>query len=83
MFVVPFRGTARMVWIAVAYNLYYAFASPIYSTASTIMISVSTRDSRQRGLLASINSMMGLGVMGVCSMVFPMLVSFALKRYRK
>lgn len=79
MFVVPFRGTARMVWIAVAYNLYYAFASPIYSTASTIMISVSTRDSRQRGLLASINSMMGLGVMGVCSMVFPMLVSFALK----
>ncbi len=79
MFIVPFRGTARMVWIAIAYNLYYAFASPIYSTASTIMISVSTRDSRQRGLLASINSMMGLGVMGVCSMVFPMLVSFALK----
>lgn len=79
MFIVPFRGTARMVWIAIAYNLYYAFASPIYSTASTIMISVSTRDSRQRGLLASINSMMGLGVMGACSMVFPMLVSFALK----
>ena len=64
MFIVPFRGTARMVWIAIAYNLYYAFASPIYSTASTIMISVSTRDSHQRGMLASINSMMGLGVMG-------------------
>ena len=79
MFIVPFRGTARMVWIAIAYNLYYAFASPIYSTASTIMISVSTRDSHQRGMLASINSMMGLGVMGACSMVFPMLVSFALK----
>lgn len=79
MFVVPFQGTARMVWIAIAYNLYYAFASPIYSTASSIMISVSTRDSRQRGMIASINGMVGLGVMGACSMVFPMLVSFALK----
>lgn len=79
MFVVPFKGTARMVWIAIAYNLYYAFASPIYSTASSIMISVSTRDSRQRGMIASINSMVGLGVMGAVSMVFPMLVSFALK----
>lgn len=64
MFIVPFQGIARMVWIAVAYNLYYSFASPIYSTASSIMLSVSTRDSRQRGLLASINSMVGLGVMG-------------------
>ncbi len=79
MFIVPFKGTARMVWIAIAYNLYYAFASPIYSTASNIMILVSTRDSKQRGVLASISSMMGLGVMGACSMVFPMLVSFALK----
>ena len=79
MFVVPFQGTARMVWIAIAYNLYYAFASPIYSTASSIMISVSTRDSRQRGMIASINSMVGLGMMGAVSMVFPMLVSFALK----
>ena len=79
MFIVPFQGIARMVWIAVAYNLYYSFASPIYSTASSIMLSVSTRDSRQRGLLASINSMVGLGVMGTCSMVFPMLVSFFLR----
>ena len=79
MFIVPFHGIARMVWIAVAYNLYYSFASPIYSTASSIMISVSTRNSRQRGLLASINSMVGLGVMGTCSMVFPMLVSFFLR----
>ena len=79
MFVVPFKGVARMVWIAIAYNLYYAVASPIYSTASNIMISVCTRDSRQRGMIASISSMVGLGLMGTVSMVFPMLVSFALK----
>lgn len=28
MFIVPFEGAARMVWIAVAYNLYYAVAYP-------------------------------------------------------
>ena len=30
MFIVPFEGMAKMVWIAIAYNLYYAVAYPIY-----------------------------------------------------
>ena len=79
MFIVPFHGVARMVWIAIAYNIYFAFAAPIYTTASTIMLMVSTRDSKQRSMLASMGSMMGLGIMGACNTVFPMLVSFALK----
>ena len=80
MFVVPFQDdTARMIWIAVAYNLYYAVAYPIYNTANSTLIPVSTRDSRQRGALASFTNVAGLGVMGTGSMVFPILVSFALK----
>ena len=79
MFVVPFEGVAKMVWIAVAYNLYYAVAYPIYNTANSTMIPVSTRNSQQRGALASFTNVAGLGVMGCGSMVFPMLVSFALK----
>lgn len=79
MFIVPFEGTAKMVWIAVAYNLYYAVAYPIYNTANSTMIPVSTRNSQQRGALASFTNVAGLGVMGAGSMVFPMLVSFALK----
>lgn len=79
MFIVPFEGTAKMVWIAIAYNLYYAVAYPIYNTANSTMIPVSTRDSKQRGALASFTNIAGLGVMGCGSMVFPMLVSFALK----
>ncbi|MGX8686900.1 MAG: MFS transporter [bacterium] len=79
MFIVPFRGTARMVWIAIAYNLYYAIALPIYNTANSTLIPVSTRNSRQRSTLASMTNVAGLGVMGVGSMLFPMLVSFALK----
>lgn len=79
MFIVPFEGTAKMVWIAIAYNLYYAVAYPIYNTANSTMIPVSTRNSKQRGALASFTNVAGLGVMGCGSMVFPMLVSFALK----
>lgn len=79
MFIVPFEGTAKMVWIAVAYNLFYAVAYPIYNTANSTLIPVSTRNSKQRGALASFTNVAGLGVMGAGSMVFPILVSFALK----
>lgn len=79
MFIVPFEGAAKMVWIAIAYNLYYAVAYPIYNTANSTLIPVSTRDSQRRGALASLTNMAGLGVMGVGSMIFPILVSNVLK----
>lgn len=79
MFVMPFEGAARMVWIALAYNLYYSVAYPIYNTANSTLIAVSTRDSAKRSVLASLANMAGLGVMGVGSMVFPMVASFWLK----
>ncbi len=79
MFIVPFEGTAKMVWIAIAYNLFYAVAYPIYNTANSALIPLSTRDINQRGVLASMTNIAGLGVMGAGSMVFPILVSFALK----
>ena len=75
MFVVPFEGTAKLVWIAIAFNLYYAVAYPIYNTANSTMVPVSTRDSGQRATLASFTNIAGLGVMGVGSMIFPVLVS--------
>ena len=79
MFIVPFEGVAKLVWIAIAYNLYYSVAYPIYNTANSTLIPVSTRDSKARGALASFTNVAGLGVMGCGSMIFPMLVSFALK----
>ncbi len=75
MFIVPFEGMARLVWIAIAYNLYYSVAYPIYNTANSTMIPVSTRDSEKRGALASFTNMAGLAVMGAGSMVFPILAS--------
>lgn len=79
MFIVPFEGTAKMIWVAIAYNLFYAVAFPIYNTANSTLISLSTRDSQKRGALASFANVAGLGAMGAGSMVFPLLVSFALK----
>lgn len=79
MFIVPFEGVMKMVWIAVAYNLFYSVAYPIYNTANSTLVAVSTRNSDQRGQLASFNNIAGLAAMGVGSMIFPILVSFALK----
>lgn len=79
MFIVPFEGTLKMVWIAIAYNLYYSVAYPIYNTANSTLVAVSTRNSDQRGQLASFTNIAGLAAMGAGSMVFPILVSFALK----
>ncbi len=79
MFIMPFEGTAKMIWIAISYNLFYAVAYPIYNTANSTLIAVSTRDSKKRSALASMANMATIGVMGAGSMVFPILVSFWLK----
>lgn len=79
MFIVPFEGTLKMVWIAIAYNLYYSIAAPIYNTANSTLVAVSTRNSDQRAQLASFNNVAGLAAMGAGAMVFPILMSFVLK----
>ena len=72
MFIVPFADrTARMVWIAIAYNAYYAVGFPIYNTANSTLVPVSTRNSKQRSTLASLTNIASLGVMGVGSMISP------------
>ncbi len=80
LFIVPFKDlVAKMIWIAVAYNLYYAIAYPIYNTANSTLIPLSTRNSKHRGLLASFTNVAGLAVMGAGSMVFPIVASMFLK----
>ena len=80
MFIAPFEDrTTKMVWIAIAYNAYYAVGFPIYNTANSTLVPVSTRNCAQRSTLASLTNIASLGVMGVGSMIFPTLVSMALK----
>lgn len=79
MFVVPFSNPiGKMIWLGVSYNLFYAIAFPIYNTANSTMIPVSTRNMKQRGLLASANNISALAVMGAGTMVFPILASMLL-----
>lgn len=80
MFIVPSSNiVVKMVWYAVAYNLYYSVAYPMYNTANSTLIPVSTRNGSQRGLLASVTNIAGLGVMGAGSMIFPAIAAIMLK----
>ncbi|MCD8040337.1 MAG: MFS transporter [Clostridia bacterium] len=81
MFIAPMgNGTdtpvATMVITAIAYNIYYSIAYPMYNTANSTLVPVSTRNSSQRGLLASFTNFAHLGVMGAGGMVFPFIVSW-------
>lgn len=83
MFVVPMgNGTdtpvLTMVLTAIAYNLYYSVAYPLYNTANSTLVPVSTRNSNKRGLLASFSNFAAVGVMGAGGMVFPMVISWFL-----
>lgn len=80
MFMVPMNnGTsapvATMVLTAIAYNLYYSIAYPLYNTANSTLVPVSTRNGNQRGLLASFSNFANMGVMGAGGMVFPMIIA--------
>ena len=65
----------KMVWLAVAYNLFYAVAFPLYNTANSALVPVSTRNGKQRGLLASLVNMAVLGGAGAGSIIFPQILA--------
>ena len=71
--------TFKIVWLVIAYNLYYAVAFPLYNTANSTLTPLSTRNSKQRSVLASFVNMSLLGAVGAGSMVFPFLLSILIK----
>ena len=76
MFIQPIENDVfKMVWLAIAYNLFYAVAFPLYNTANSAMVPVSTRNGKQRGLLASFVNMATLGGAGAGSIVIPLVLS--------
>jgi GPH family glycoside/pentoside/hexuronide:cation symporter len=81
MFVVPSENpVAKMILVAVSYNLFFAFAYPMYFVAHSMMVPLSTRNLKQRGILSVVVNMANLGAVGMFSaMVFPMMIYPALK----
>lgn len=71
-------GTFSNLWasviIAIAYNLYYAVAWPIYYTAHSALVNLSTRDGGARGLLSTCIMAAQLGAAGLAGMAGGLLV---------
>ena len=60
-----------LVCIAIGYNLWFAFAYPMYYTPHAALVGLSTRNSQDRGLLATISNATALAAMGLTSMILP------------
>lgn len=67
------ESVTTLIWIAVSYNLYYAIAYPFFYTSHSSMVALSTRNSKQRGLLATFSNASGVMAVGIgASVVFPL-----------
>ena len=71
----PDNTTFKMIWLVIAYNLFYAVAFPLYNTANSALVPVSTRNGKQRGLLASLANMAVLGGAGAGSIILPQIIA--------
>lgn len=65
------KQTAAIVLLAIGYILWFAIAYPFYSTPHASLVSLSTRDSGDRSLLATISNATALAAIGIASMVLP------------
>ena len=67
-------NTVKMFWITISYNLYFAFSFTIYNMSHTLMVPLSTRNTKQRDGLALFNNMGTAMLPGaLVYMLFPML----------
>lgn len=57
LYTVPRANAAvQLVWIVASYNLFFAFAFTIYNMSHTLMVPLSTRNTKQRDQLAMLTS---------------------------
>ena len=57
-----------LVIVAIGYNLFYAFAWPMYYTSHSAMVNLSTRNASQRSLLGTMSMASQVGAAGVAGM---------------
>ncbi len=73
----PYRSTGTdwhlgaLICIAIGYNLWFAFGYPMYYTPHAALVGLSTRNSKDRGLLATISNATLLAAMGLANMILP------------
>ncbi len=67
-------SNVTLALFAIGYNLWFAVAYPFYFTNHSALINLSTRNSKDRSLLATISNATSLAAMGLTSMVLPFFV---------
>ncbi len=60
-----------LIFIAIGYNLWFSIAYPFYYTPHAALVNLSTRNSKDRSLLATISNATALAAMGLTSMILP------------
>lgn len=66
-------STITLIWIAVSYNLYYSISYPFYYVSHSAFVSLSTRNSKHRSLLAVFSNAANIAAVGFgCNIVFPL-----------
>ncbi len=68
---IPEKQMAALILLAVGYNLWFAVGYPLYTTPHAALVNLSTRNSKDRSLLATLSNATALAAMGVTSMVLP------------
>lgn len=76
LFLVPNAGTAvQVVWIIFSFNLYYSIGYTIYYMSHSMMVPLSTRNSKQRDGLAMLTNMAMAIIPGMfVALLFPMMI---------
>lgn len=69
-----------MIVVALGYNVWFGFAYPLYYTPHSALVNLSTRNSKDRSLLATISNATMLAAIGVCSMILPFFLGLLFKR---
>lgn len=65
-----------VVLIAVGYNLWYAVAYPFYYTSHSALVTLSTRNGKERSLLATIVNATQLAAIGLTTMILPFFLKY-------
>lgn len=64
----------KSIWVFLSYNLYYSVAYAIYLMSHSLMVPLSTRNSKQRSLLSVVTNIANMGAAGLfAAILFPML----------
>lgn len=77
MFTIPVGKTVwiQSLWIIMSYIFFQAVTNPLYNTAHSSLVPLSTRNTNQRGKLATLSNTASVAAMGVgASIVVPMLL---------